>query len=239
MKSKKSLILFLIVLFHFPISAQHVEHVKLSSYYIPGLVENNGTGIMIDMLKRIEQEQHIVFDLTIMPTARVQHGFKQNKIYGYFPELEEFQPENSCRTAAFMQKKIITITLAQAPVIKNVKALEGKRVGAVTGYSYGENIVGNPNIEIQRVADDKANLRKLLSGRIDVILGDGDSTVNAIKELSIADKVNFDVAEPINLLDVFFVFPEHSFGKLNCDMVSKGIEKLRSRGELLTWFGYQ
>ncbi len=220
-------------------NAAQIEHIKLSSYYIPGLVESETKGLMVEMLKAIEQETNIRFELTLMPTARVQHSFLVGKTYGYFPELEDFRPPESCRTVSFMQKKIVAFTRKDSLPIKAVADLEGKKVGAVTGYSYGINIINNSKINLQRVANEQANIKKLLSGRIDVVVGDLDSTVNAINELKMEDQIHFDPAQPIDLLDVYFVFPSHDDGKLHCEMVSNGIEKLRKRGALLVWFGYQ
>ena len=215
------------------------DNVALTSYYIPGLVDNPQRGVMVDMLRALEQQSDLSFQLTLMPTARVQQSFVKNRIYSYFPELEEFRPVNSCRTASFMKKAIIAVNLKGKPPISHVSQLEGLRVGAVTGYSYGKAIVKNPAITLERVDNDKTNLQKLLAGRIDAIAGDIHSTVNAIKELQLEDKVNVDIDQPVALLDVFFVFQNTTQGKAHCEKVSTAIEKLRKQGDLFNWFGYR
>lgn len=215
------------------------EKIKLTSYFIPGLVESPSQGLMVDMLRSMEQNNDLTFDLSLLPTARVQLSFEAGKISSYFPELEEHRPTKSCRSDRFMQKAIIAINRKDQIPITRIEQLEGIAVGAVTGYSYGLNIIGNERIDLVRVDNDIANIRKLLAGRIDAVIGDVHSTIAAIKELEVSEQLNFDTSQPIDLLDVFFVFQLSPQGEKHCKKVSEAIEKLRINGDLKTWFGYQ
>lgn len=215
------------------------EPVEVVSYYIPGLVNNDKTGSMVDMLHKIEEYSDINFELKLMPTKRVQKGFSQGSLLGYFPELEESRVGTSCRTANMMQKKIIVISRKDTPEITSISQLEGLRVGAVAGYSYGVEIVQNDKINIEYVNHDDINVKKLLAGRLDVIVGDAHSTVNAIIDNARGDELRYDPEEPINLLDVFFVFQATENGQMLCDAVSVALERLREEGALKTWFDYE
>jgi len=229
---------FLVVFCFFSFNIK-AEKIPLSSYYIPGLVDSPETGVMIDMLRKIESFSGIDFDVSLMPTQRVQQSFSHQKISAYFPELEEFRPPNSCRTRAFMQKPIIAITRIDNQLVTDLSQLNGRKVGAVSGYSYGSNITKNPNFTIVRVNNDEANIKKLLSGRIDAIVGDTHSTVNALKSANLLDKVRLDLKYQINVLDVFFIFKTDKQGLKHCKKVSQAIEQLRADGDLLRWFNYQ
>lgn len=213
--------------------------VEVVSYYIPGLVNQDKTGSLVDMLEKVNEYSGIEFNLTLMPTKRVQKAFAQGNLFGYFPELEENREGQSCRSANIMQKKIIVITRNDAPEIKKVSQLEGLRVGAVAGYSYGNEIVKNENIKIQYVKNDDINVKKLLAGRLDVIVGDAHSTVNAIKNSDRRDELRYDPESPISLLDVFFLFQKTDEGQAICDGVSDALERLRVEGALKTWFDYE
>jgi len=215
------------------------EKIPLSTYYIPGLIDSADQGVMIDMLRKIESYAELRFDVSLMPTKRVQLSFSHHKISGYFPELEEFRDPNSCRSAAFMQKGIIAITRIDDQLITDITQLHGRKVGIVAGYSYGKNITENPNIEISWAKNDDINIKKLLSGRVSAIVGDMHSTVSALKAAKMEKSVRFDAKNPISLLDVFFVFNNDEQGNQHCKKVSTAIEKLRQQGDLLNWFGYQ
>jgi len=226
----------LLIFFLVPFSVV-AETIALSSYTIPGLVSSKTQGPMIELLKEIEKQSDFSFDLTIAPIWRVQLSFKHEKITGYFPELEEFRPLNSCRTHAFMKKNIIAVTRVNDQLVTNVKQLEERKVGAVSGFSYGKNIVENPNITLDRVYNDDANLKKLILGRIDIIIGDAHSTISAIKAANLESELRYDVEYPINQLDVFFVFLPDTDGQNRCTYLSEEIEKLRKNGKLTQLFG--
>ncbi len=115
----------------------------------------------------------------------------------------------------------------------------GKRIGGVKGFSYGRLITKNSDITLSFVDNDKKNIKKLLSNRIDVIIGDTHSTVNAINETASNAAIYYDLANPINVIDVFFVFQGTDEGHNLCKKVSSSIEELRVAGDLLHWFGYQ
>jgi polar amino acid transport system substrate-binding protein len=230
------LVCFLFLIFCTSSQAQQVD---IYSYYIPGLIDSPESGVMVDMLNKIERSTKIDFKLKLLPTKRVQANFINNKIVGYFPELEENRPKSSCRTDSFMKKKIIAITRKGEPKVTSIKDLLGKRIGGVKGFSYGNLITKNGDITLSFVDNDKKNIKKLLSNRIDVIIGDAHSTINAINEAGSNDSVYYDLNNPINIIDVFFVFQNTDEGQYFCKKVSSSIEELRVEGDLLLWFGYQ
>lgn len=215
------------------------QPVPIVSYFIPGLVNKDKTGSMVEMLDRVSEIADIEFDLQLIPTKRVQDSFKRGNIFGYFPALSERRHKPSCRTANLMQKKIIVVTRKDSPPITEVAQLEGIRVGAVSGYSYGEEIIHNENINIEYVRSDVTNTRKLATGRIDAIVGDAHSTINAIVENNLQDEFWYDPDTPVTLLDVFFVFQDTEEGTSLCDSVSIALEQLRAEGALKKWFDYE
>ena len=234
----KQLLLATILLLPLP-SMSAEESVQMTSYYIPGLVNSETDGVLVDMLGKISEYSGINFKLRLMPTKRVQQSFAQGNVLAYYPELEENRHYPSCRTSNMLQKQIIVFTRAGDDKIDNIAGLHGKKVGAVSGYSYGTEIIKNAKINIQYVKDDDINLKKLLSGRVDAIVGDVHSTVNAINANKANDKVFFDANNPINILDVFFLFREGEKEKEICDAVTVALDKLKEEGQLFEWFGYK
>ena len=230
------LVCFLFLIF---CSSTQAQQVDIYSYYIPGLIDSTESGVMVDMLYKIKTSTKIDFKLKLLPTKRVQANFINKKIVGYFPELEENRPKSSCRTDSFMQKNIIAITRKGDPKVTSIKDLLGKRIGGVKGFSYGNLITKNSDITLSFVDNDKKNIKKLLSNRIDVIIGDTHSTINAINETESNAAIYYDLANPINVIDVFFIFQNTDKGQNFCKKVSSSIEELRKSGDLLHWFGYQ
>ncbi len=79
----------------------------------------------------------------------------------------------------------------------------------------------------------------LVAGRIDVIIGDINSTVAAIKARNLQSELRYNVDKPVSLLDVFFVFQDDPVGNADCEKVSVALEQLRKTGYLKKVFNYQ
>lgn len=206
--------------------------IVIGSYLIPGLIESTSTGRLIELLKDIEQITHLEFEVKLYPTKRVQLMFQQGQLSAYFPELEAQRSFPSCRTAAFMEKKIVVFNRLSEPMITDIKQLKGKRVGAVRGFSYGKNITHNPDLTIEWVSNDEVNLKKLQARRIDAFVGDLSSSINAIKMLQLDNEVHYNLAQPINELDVFFMFQQDSQLGAVCNQVNEAILRLKQQGKL-------
>ena len=202
--------------------------VKFASYYIPGMVIDQRTGVFIKLHQEIMRRSKIDVQFQIMPTKRVQYAFKQNQLISYFPELYENLPKKQLiLSESFYFKKIILFTL-QNFNIQSTFDLEGLKLGAVHGYSYGHEIVKNKNIKLLYTDNDDINVKLLLKGRIDGILGDSQSTLAAINKSGFKDRFIYDLNKPINLLDVFYVCQNSPLGKDICNRISLVIKKLKS-----------
>lgn len=165
-----------------------------------------------------------------MPAKRTQNAFKIKTLNTYFPELWENVPNPKSAylvSDSFWYKKVILYTLKGSD-IKNLEDLFGKHVGAVRGYSYGEELLNEKRINIQYHHNDDLNLKMLLSGRIDAIIGDNKSTLTAVNNNPNARNVEYDLDKPITVLDVFYVCHNTKKGIKLCDNISKIIRQLKN-----------
>jgi len=117
--------------------------------------------------------------------------------------------------------------------IQSIFDLEGLKLGAVHGYSYGPEIVNNKKIKIFYTDNDDINVKMLLNGRIDGILGDNKSTLAAINKSKFKDKFIYDLNKPINILDVFYACQNSIIGKQTCSEISDAIKQLKSEKVIL------
>lgn len=203
----------------------------IGSYYIPGLVINKSEGLFTRLHNEIIRRSQLQLEFIIEPTNRIQESFKNNHIIGYFPELWENIPKDKSEVVVsdnIWLKSIIVFT-KKGQLITQQSDLEGLTVGAVRGYSYGE-IIKNQKINIQYVARDEQNIEKLISGRIDAILGDNSSTLSAIKRSKYTDKIEYDLQQPVDILEAFYVFQNTSQGVFIRDKVNDVIRELKHQG---------
>ncbi|WP_076411952.1 ABC transporter substrate-binding protein [Shewanella sp. UCD-KL12] len=202
----------------------------IGSYYIPKLVVDKQQGLFIKMHNQVLQRISLDANLIIQPTKRTQRDFKQYKLEAYFPELLENLPKASVIISEpFYLKKIVLFTKLGSD-IKTINDLEGKLVGAVTGYSYGENITQNPAIHLDYTKNDDVNIERLMRGYIDAIIGDSKSTVAAIEGSKFAQMIHYDLTAPLDVLEVFYVCQDSLSGKTLCTAINDALTQMKTEG---------
>ncbi|MCK6261695.1 transporter substrate-binding domain-containing protein [Vibrio sp. ZSDE26] len=229
--SKGFLISFIFLLVPATTSA---EPYTVGSYYIPGLVMEDGSGLFLELHEEILLRAELDVETKIHSTKRIQKLFKNDALLAYFPELWENVPkkrEEVIVTDPIWLKRIVLYSLEDT-MNMTVSELEYMSVGAVEGYSYGEEIVGNEAIKIEYADNDDINVDKLLKGRIDIIVGDDTSTLNAIKDHPKGHLIKYDVNYPISVLDVFYVCQNTSRGMALCGEISSAIQSVMQDGIL-------
>jgi len=229
-------VFFLLVIIVFPINVQATSDTDnlIGSYYIPGYVVNKKEGLLIQLHNEIINRAQLSLDLIVEPTQRIQQSFKNNQLIGYFPELWQHIPKDKSEVVVsdnIAFKALIIFTKNKGKTITQFSDLEGLTIGAVRGFSYGQ-MEENTNIKIQYVSSDEQNVKKLLSGRIDAMIGDSQSTVLAVKSLDHNQEIFYNTKQAIDILDIFYVFQKTPQGIAIRDKVNIAIKSLKKEGKI-------
>lgn len=208
-------------------------------YPMNGNPGDTNPGFMIEIAQRtLAQAGHTV-DYDLMPWERALHSAENGVIdcvVGAYqsdaPNL--LFPENSQGvdiTGTFVKK-------GSPWRYSDLDALKSVQIGAISGYSYGDDldafIQQNPQ-NVQLLSGDTAleqNIRKLLSGRIDMIL-ESPAVLNAkLKTLNLQGQVEFAgaVGKPENLY--IACTPKKASSHAYIKLISDGTQQLRQSGEL-------
>lgn len=194
------------------------------------MVIDEENGLFIRLHHEVMRRANIDAQLDIQPAKRIQKSFKYGKIEAYFPELtENTSKQDIITTQAFFLKKISVFTLKSSD-IKTLADLNHKTVGAVRGYSYGEEITNNPNFTLSYVDNDEANIQRLIRGYIDAIIGDAVSTLAAIKNSRYEQQIFYAHDRPIHVLDAFYVCQNSPSGKALCESIDKALTDMKNEG---------
>lgn len=202
----------------------------IGSYYISNLVIDQQQGLFIRMHNEVLRRISLDSNLIIQPTKRTQRDFKQHKLDAYFPALLENMPKSAVIISDPFYLKTIVLFTKVGSAIKTIDDLEGKVVGVVTGYSYGENITHNQNIKLDYAKNDDVNIARLMRGYLDAIIGDYTSTVAAIENGKHSGLIQYDLDKPINVLDVFYVCHDSIAGKKLCGSINDALEQMKLEG---------
>jgi len=163
-------------------AAAVAETVKIAGYEIQGLISQSSPEIynkvMDELLDRMDVR------LTVLPMARADALFDSGKVDCTFPNDQAFYEEG--RAAGFIQSKPVNhaklylFARPDEPAPRSLDEAAGKLVGAIRGMPYG-SAVDAANLTTELVDEEESNIRKLLAGRVDLILGYAPDTPVAIR----------------------------------------------------------
>jgi polar amino acid transport system substrate-binding protein len=157
--------------------------------------KNQAKGIDVDVLKELCKRINVKFTIAFMPWKRVMHYTKIGKKDGGFAafktsEREQFGhyldlPFHYSQYNIFVQK---------AHVFPYNKTLDlyGKRLGKNRGFNLGgelDKAANEGKIIFDEAGDAKANIAKLMKGRIDGYVGNYHEILLEIKNQGVSDKI--------------------------------------------------
>lgn len=208
--------------------------IKIGSYLMPGLLKEDGTGIFNKLNNAIFKEINKDAELTLTSLNRTRKGIKDGTFDVYFPELWENLPgEKSDYVVSrpIFYKRIILFTLEGSGLLE-LSDFENELLGVVQGFSYGREIKSNPRLHFAFQKDDVVNIRLLLNKRIGGVLGGYPGTVIAVKKNDAANKIHYDLDNPVAILESFYVCKNDADGIKLCNGINKAVESLLRKGIL-------
>lgn len=140
----------------------------------PFVQEGNPPGISVELVSAAMKTQGYDFQMKIMPWARSIEEVKNGNIdflIGTWYTDERSAYLRYSDHYAINQVKFITQANSDFEY-NGMGSLDGKSVGIVRGYGYGDDFLNAPNFSRPEANNMAANLRKLMAGRIDMTLED-------------------------------------------------------------------
>ncbi|PKG80747.1 hypothetical protein CXF85_21785 [Colwellia sp. 75C3] len=210
------------------------EPVKIGTYLTPGLIKTDGTGLFNKLNNAIFMEMSKNSELTLTSLNRARIGIKNGKFDSYFPELWEHLPGEKDQyvvSRPIFYKRIILFTLHDS-ALAELSDFENETLAVVKGYSYGKEITSNPRLNFTFQENDIINIKLLLNKRVAGVLGGYPGTVKAVIENSEANKIHYDLNNPIAVLESFYVCNNDLDGVKLCNSINKAIQSLLKKGIL-------
>lgn len=208
--------------------------IKIGSYYTPGLIEENGSGLFNQLNRAIFQELNQEMKLSLSSIKRARLGITTNQLDAYFPELWENLPgsrKNYIISDPIFYKRIILFSLKNAN-IHTLADLHGGLIGAVKGFSYGEAIKSNNQLNLSYQDNDFTNIKLLLNNRINAVIGGYPSTVMAVKSHDKHHIIHYDLNKPVAVLESFYVCKNDPAGVKLCNAINNALNSLKNKGIL-------
>lgn len=207
---------------------------RVATYLIPGLVKEDGTGLFNKLNKAMLKEMSTDAELTISSMNRARKGIQDGSSDVYFPELWENLPGEKHQyvvSQPIFYKRIILFTLKDS-ALEVLSDFKNEPLGLVQGFSYGKDIISNPQLNFSFQENDNINIKLLLNKRIDGVLGGFPGTVLAVKRNVEANKIHYNLDKPVAILESFYVCKNDSDGVKLCNAINQAIQSLLEKGIL-------
>lgn len=222
----RCLVLLLLML---PIRFVQADEIHMATFPIPLMVENENTGVFVDLLKEIELLIPHTIKLSVFPAKRTNLLFAQQDIDGFFPALDVIMPTIAHRSSSiYVKQDFAFVKKGETPPI-DVNELIDKNVGLTMGYPYVEQVLSTPK-RISYAVNDYANVLKLDAGRIDVFVVEEKSGLQAVKA-SHLNSIVYNSNSPLSEQDVYFAFIATERGRKYAEEFSRALTVLKGNGK--------
>ena len=131
-------------------------------------------GLALEIVKAAYKTQGYKVKTHYLPWARAEASVKAGK-YDILPDtwMTENRKKYLLYSSHYASNNVKFISKKSSQFeYKNLSSLNGMTVGTVRGYGYGDEFLNSKKFKREEVADFMLNIKKLMSGRIDLTLGD-------------------------------------------------------------------
>ena len=198
-----------------------------------------GTGYMIDIARAVF-EPDIAIDYILLNWTRAVEETKAGRYGGLVGSSRGREGFVFTRQPLGIAQNSFAVRTGETFEYRGVGSLKGKVLGAINKYSYtgeiDQYITANANnpAAVQLVSGDSAlssNLRKLVGGRVDLVIDDINVLKHQAAQLGISGTVSFVPGGPPDPVYIAFsaALPE---AQAFADRLDAGLESLRASGKL-------
>lgn len=198
------------------------------------VVDGDFIGIDVQIMDEAAALIGVELDHRPVPWKRMLLDFEAGKFDGVFQltptqaRFEKWHLAGPMRTT-----RSVFITRNDSPIedIRSRADLEGLVVGLVAGFTYEEEFDRDPGIRREMSHDDFNNIRKLLLGRSDVIVGGHATIAYTARELNAWDKLRV-LPTPLVELGRYAAFPRTPEGAEKARRLQQALDRLHDSGRI-------
>jgi len=229
----------LVLLFTFIISSQSFSEtiVAAGDPWPPFLdPDDSSQGIVLEIARAAYKTQGYDVEMNFVPWARAINGVKQAEydvLLGTWLTQERTEYLHYSDPYLYNDIKFIK-RKGDSFDYSGLDSLTGKSVGIVRGYGYGDDFLNAKNFRRPETKDLLSNIKKLLSGRVDLAVGDEIVARAMLKNQSpeYLDKIEFSkTALVTNALHVTSGLSNSKHERI-IKAFNQGLKKIKSNGTL-------
>ncbi len=230
-------LLFTIIILISSISNVWAEPVKVLGKSVAGLLTEDPKSMFHAILLEAGKRAGLELQVKVYPGKRALEMFNQHMGDILAPVQLELMhsgpfkvPVIGCEPVS--TKNRFVYTHPESSTLSSLKELEGKRVGLVRGYRYGDHIDHNESFTKIMAANVGKLMKMLDSKRVDAIIAFPHSIKKFSKKIKDIHLV-YDKKSPVTIDNIAFAFHDNERGNKIRDAFSKAIIEMRNEGILI------
>lgn len=197
-------------------------------------VDGQYGGIDVQILDEAARAIGVELDHRPLPWNRALLDFQLGNLDAVFqlaPTPERFEKWHM--VGPLRRTRTVFVTRQDSPIddIRALDDLDGLIVGVVAGFTYEEQFDHHPDLTREMSKDDFTNIRKLLLGRSDVIVGGYATLVHVANTLNAQDKLRF-LPTPLVEQERYIAFPRDERGRAQAERLQTAIEGMHTSGRI-------
>lgn len=207
------------------------QAITLATWEIPGSVDNASNGVQIEIAQQIRQRTGLDFDIRLYPPKRAAQLFGNGEVDGIFPDTGTGDEPSAIRSDSFAQVRFHALLRRDRPPVLGIGDMHGLRVGLVNGYAYPNELLRDPLVTLDYTNTADAGMRKLLAGRLDVLIEDGRTLFALLRRHG--QQAELRVSRyPVFVIDAHFSFQASDAGRRLVSAFNQALEQMRRDGTL-------
>lgn len=242
-------LLSVILLFHHPVTTLWAkETITLATLEWPPYTGSTleGKGYASILVKEVFKRSNIEVNIEFYQWSRTIGLAKSGKVDGYFPEYFSKEVQSfALLSDPFPGGALGFFKLRNRDIrFTSLQDLRHYTIGTVKGYTNTKELDQSDDLVKEPVKDDLTNLRKLIAGRIDLMVGDelvGNHLIQSYTP-EMRDKIEFINTTLDDSMDLFVCFPiNRPRSAFYLRQFNKGLQEMKKDGslyELLNRYGF-
>ena len=195
--------------------------------------ENNvPKGILVDIVKEAFKRADIELELEFYPFNRAYVYAKEGKIDGLFNFYKNETRMNFFDYSEMViQNEIVLFVPKNSQIdFQSLSDLKGKKIGVLSGYSYGTQFDNDSSLIKEPGNSHDANIKKLGFDRIDVYPCDKLVGHYSAKKIGLIEKFSY-LPKPLKIMDGYIGFTKGKHLEI-IEEINKVIIDMRKSGEI-------
>ncbi len=204
---------------------------RVATYHIPLLVDDHENGAFMDLLKEAARRADIRYEVVMAPPKRAMRYFEDGDVIALIPALRSTLVKDAELTRPIFTKQIHAFVREGDIMPETIASLEGRRIGLTRGYSYPRLITMNENIEVDYADTTEGSLKKLLEGRVDVVVADGYTVLFAIEKMQL-DGFSYNLSTVLHEQSAYIACQPTDEGRELAQRLSIALDSMEADGTI-------